>query len=144
MRYGNSVRWDSTATDLNPNPSGSVRLITSRRLLLYSTNSSPLTACMCQWIRSALIKIMACRLVGAKPLSQPMLDDQSLETSLSEFVIKIQIFHLRKCIWKYRLRNGSHFVHGIWVKYLEFKRSLVVGRIVTGRDRLQIYRGFQT
>ena len=24
----------------------------------------------------------------------------------------IKIFHSRKCIWKYRLRNGSHFVQG--------------------------------
>ena len=25
------------------------------------------------------------------------------------------IFHSRKCIWTYRLRNGGHFVQGIWV-----------------------------
>ena len=34
---------------------------------------SPSTAYMCQWIRSALVQIMACRLFGAKPLSKPML-----------------------------------------------------------------------
>ena len=33
----------------------------------------PSAAFMCQWIRSALVKIMACRLFGAKPLSKPVL-----------------------------------------------------------------------
>ena len=38
-------------------------------------NSSPPSAAfMCQWIRSALVQIMACRLFGAKPLSKPVLD----------------------------------------------------------------------
>ena len=37
-------------------------------------NSSSLSATyMCQWIRSALVQIMACRLFGTKPLSKPML-----------------------------------------------------------------------
>ena len=37
-------------------------------------NSSPPSATyMRQWIRSVLIQIMACRLFGAKPLSEPML-----------------------------------------------------------------------
>ena len=36
--------------------------------------SSPLIdAYMCQWIRSALVQIMACHLFGAKPSSKPML-----------------------------------------------------------------------
>ena len=38
-------------------------------------NSSPPSAAyMHQWIRSALVKIKACRLFGTKPLSKPMLD----------------------------------------------------------------------
>ena len=41
-------------------------------------------------IGSALDQIMACRLFGAKPLSK----------------------HSQKWIWKYRLRNGGHFVQG--------------------------------
>ena len=37
-------------------------------------NSSPPSAAyMRQWIRAALFQIMACRLIGAKPLSKPML-----------------------------------------------------------------------
>ena len=34
---------------------------------------------MCQWIGSALVQIMACHLVGAKPLSKPMLDSCQLD-----------------------------------------------------------------
>ena len=38
-------------------------------------NSSPLSAAyMHQWITSALVQIIACRLFGAKPLSEPMLE----------------------------------------------------------------------
>ena len=38
-------------------------------------NSSPPSAAyMRQWIGSALVQIMACRLNGAKPLSEPMLE----------------------------------------------------------------------
>ena len=40
----------------------------------YLSNSSPpVVTYMCQWIGSALVQIMACRLFGAKPLSKPML-----------------------------------------------------------------------
>ena len=43
--------------------------------LLNCLNSSPSSAVyMRQWIGSALVQIMACRLFGAKPLSKPMLD----------------------------------------------------------------------
>ena len=35
--------------------------------------SPPSAAYVCQWIGSALVQIMACRLFGAKPLSKPML-----------------------------------------------------------------------
>ena len=34
---------------------------------------------MRQWIRSALVKIMAYRLVGTKPLSEPMLEYYQLD-----------------------------------------------------------------
>ena len=44
------------------------------RTKCLSFNSSPLSAAyMRQWIGSALVQIMACRLFGAKPLSKPML-----------------------------------------------------------------------
>ena len=39
----------------------------------YINSSPPGAAYMRQWIRSALVQIMACRLLGAKPLSNAML-----------------------------------------------------------------------
>ena len=39
---------------------------------------SPSDAYMRQWIGTALAQIMACRLIGAKPLSKPMLDNYEL------------------------------------------------------------------
>ena len=55
---------------------------------------------------------MAYRLVGAKPLSEPMLDYCSLdpkEQTSVKFQSKSLHFHLKKCAWKC-LRNGVHFV----------------------------------
>ena len=76
---------------------------------------------MPQSIGSALVQIMACRLFGAKPLSKSMLHycqmDPSEQTTV-KFSSKFQIFHLRKCIWIYRLWNGGHFVQGRWVNLL--------------------------
>ena len=70
---------------------------------------------MRQWFGSALVQIMACRLFGAKPLSKPMLGycqlDPYKQTSL-KFESNYKTFHSRKFVWKYRLRNGSYFVHG--------------------------------
>ena len=70
---------------------------------------------MHHWIRSALVQIMACRLFGAKPLSEPVLGycwlDPSEQTSV-KFLSKCKTFNTRKCIWKYRLRKGGHFVLG--------------------------------
>ena len=41
---------------------------------IWNLNSSPpIVTYMRQWIRSALLQIMACHLFGAKPLSEPML-----------------------------------------------------------------------
>ena len=37
------------------------------------SSTPPSAAYMCQWIGSALIQIMACRLFDAKPLSKPIL-----------------------------------------------------------------------
>ena len=49
-------------------------------------NSLPSAACMCRWTGSTLVQIMVCRLVGAKPLSEPMLGycwlDPEEETSV--------------------------------------------------------------
>ena len=46
-------------------------LVESMKRMVNS--SPPSTAYMCQWIGSALVQIIACRLFGAKPLSKPIL-----------------------------------------------------------------------
>ena len=45
----------------------------------YFNSSTPRAAYMRQWIGSALVQIMACRLFGAKPLSKPMLGFSQLD-----------------------------------------------------------------
>ena len=47
--------------------------------VLFINSSLRSTAYICQWIRSAVVHIMACRLFGAKPLSQPILGYCKLE-----------------------------------------------------------------
>ena len=65
--------------------------ITFRNLPVpISLNSSPPSAAyMSQWIGSALVKIMACRLFGAKPLSKPLLGycqlDPEEQTSVKSY-----------------------------------------------------------
>ena len=60
---------------------------------------------------------MACCLFCARPLSKSVLgycqlyQDHSEQTSV-KCSAKYQTFHSQKCIWKYRLRNGGHFVQG--------------------------------
>ena len=60
----------------------------------------PSDAYMCQWTRPSLIQIMACRLTGAKPLSEPMMGYCLLDpwgrTNFSEILIGIQTFSLKK------------------------------------------------
>ena len=61
-------------------------------------NSSPLSvAYMRHWTVLALVKIMACRLFGSKPLSKPMLVYCQLdpwEQTLLKILIKIQSFFI--------------------------------------------------
>ena len=58
---------------------------------------------MLQWIVSALVQIMACRLFEAKPLPEPMLTYCQLD-SWEQISVKFELefyhFHSRKCIWK--------------------------------------------
>ena len=54
-------------------------------------------------------------LFGAKPLSKPLLVDCQLdhqEQTSVKFETKYKTFFSGKCIWKYRPRNGCHFVQG--------------------------------
>ena len=84
-----------------------------------NNSSLPSAAHMRQWIWSALVQILACRLFGAKPLSKPMLVYCQLdprEQSSVKFKSKYKNFHSRKCIWKCRLRDGGHFVQGDIIK----------------------------
>ena len=73
---------------------------------------------ICQRTGSALVQKMGCRLFGAKPLSKPELGycqlDPEEQTSVKLWS-KYKTFHSRKCIWKYRLRNGVHFSRERWV-----------------------------
>ena len=64
-------------------------------------------------IEPSLVRIMACRLLGAKPLSEPMMAVYLLvpwEQFSVKFESKYCNFLSRKCFWKYCLRNGGHFV----------------------------------
>ena len=47
--------------------------------IIHFNYSPPTAVYIRQWIGSALVKIMACRLLGAKPLSQSMLSYYQLE-----------------------------------------------------------------
>ena len=56
---------------------------------------------------------MACPLSGARPLSEPMMTYCQLnprEHISMKYCLKFKCFHSRKCIWKCRLENSSHFV----------------------------------
>ena len=67
---------------------------------------SPSAAYMRQWIGSALVQVMACRLFGAKPLHAPMLGYLQLdpwEQILVKLESKFYHFHSRKFIWKCHL-----------------------------------------
>ena len=86
-----------------------------RSMCVRFNSSPPSVAYIRQWIGWALVQIMACRLFGAKPLSKPMLCQCQLdpkEQTSVKFQSKYKTFHSRKCIWKYRLRIGGHFVQG--------------------------------
>ena len=85
-------------------------------------NSSPPSAAyMRQWIGSALVQIMACRLFGAKPLSKPLLGYCQLnpqEQTSSETLIKIQKFSFTKihlkissAKWWPFCRGGDELMH---------------------------------
>ena len=74
---------------------------------------------MRQWIWSALIEMMACRLFVAKPLFKPMPTsvNWSLKNKLQWNFNQNTNFHSQICILRYCLRNGRHFLQGKWVKH---------------------------
>ena len=82
---------------------------------------------MCWWTGSALVQIIACRLDGTMSLSQPALAYCQLDPKehiSMKFYSKFKYSYLRKCVWTRRLRNGSHFVRGRWVKPAPFNRTM--------------------
>ena len=61
----------------------------------------------------SLVQLMACRLFGAKPLSETMLyccQWNPYEQTSVKLFSKFKHFHWRKRIWKCRLKNVGHFV----------------------------------
>ena len=79
----------------------------------FSQLIPPSSAYMRHRFGSALVRIMACRLFDAKPVSEPTLIYCQLypwEQNSVKFESKYKTFHSRKCIWTCRLRNGGHFV----------------------------------
>ena len=95
---------------LNENNSALAQMIGS---WIVDRPSPPSAAYMRQWTGSAFVQVMACRLFGAKPLSEPMLAICQLDSwkHISvKFKSEFYHFHSRKCVWKYHLRNGGHFV----------------------------------
>ena len=105
--------------------------------------SHPSAAYMRRWTGSALVQIMACRLNGVKPLSEPMLTycqlDLKEHISMKSY-FKLNYFHSMRCVWTCCLRNVGHLVQGRWVKYpistvlwicleLEFSNSPCIGTL---------------
>ena len=62
----------------------------------HPAQSSPSDAYMRQWIWSALVQIMARRLIGTKPLTKPMLGYCPLRTNFSEIFFQIKQFSFTK------------------------------------------------
>ena len=61
----------------------------------------------------SLVQMIACRLFGAKPLSEPILMNRWLahwEQILVKFELKCNNFHTRDLIWKCHVQIGGHFV----------------------------------
>ena len=91
---------------------------------LLSLNSSPPSAAyMRQWIGSALVQIMACRLCGAKPLSKPTLGycqlDRQEQTSV-EFSVKNMHIKMSSA------RMVAILSRGRWVIGIDTKIEVIV------------------
>ena len=93
MPYGIIAVSQLSAQDINP-------------LNKFEVDSLRLSdAYMHQYTRSSLVQIMACRLLCAKPLSDPVMTFCQLD-SKEHISVKYYLKYFRK----YRLRNGGHFV----------------------------------
>ena len=96
----------------------------------------------CVYLRcTAVCKLPGC-VEGHPWLSKPTLSFCQLkpqEQTSVNFYPKYKTFHSRKCIWKYRLRNGGHFVHGRWVKVVEFLLEVCIALGYSGDDLCWTY-----
>ena len=98
---------------LNQNIVWSPKSVTQGTLIKFINSLRPRDAYMRHQSRPSLVQIMACRLCGTKPLSEPMLDYCKLdpwEHISVKFWSKYNNFHWRKCIWRCRLEDGGHLV----------------------------------
>ena len=72
-------------------------------------------AYMCPWTRLSLVQVMACHLLAAKPLPEPMLvycQLDSWEQISMKFQSEFYNFHSRNFIWKSRLPKWQPFCPG--------------------------------
>ena len=65
----------------------------------------PSDAYMCKQTKPSLVQIMACRLFGAKPSSEPMLIYGQLEIKFSEISMGIQTFSFKKL--RFEMSSGK-------------------------------------
>ena len=81
----------------------------------WINSSPPSAAYMRQWIGLALVQVMACHLLGTKPLPEPMLSYCQLD-SWEQISVKYESelyhFHWRKCLWNCRLPKWRPFCPG--------------------------------
>ena len=81
--------------------------------LVVLHSSPPSAAYMRQSSGSALVQVMACRLLGAKPLLEPVLACYQLD-SWKQISVKFEsefcYFHLKNAFWIVVCQNGHHFI----------------------------------
>ena len=88
--------------------------IASHRGHWWVESSPPTAAYMRQWTGPPLVQAMACRLIGAKPLPEPVLaycQLDSWEHISVKFESEFYHFHSRKCNWKCDLSRGNELNH---------------------------------
>ena len=95
---------------------------------------------------------MACRMLGAKPLSKPILaycPSNTYEPILAKFEAKYNIFYSStKCVWKCRLQNDANFLSAslsYCIFSLSTNRRVWHGQVALqsrhdGRDGVSNYR----
>ena len=88
---------------------------------------------MSLWTGSALVQVMACRLFGGKPLSEPMLIYRQLglweQTSVKSNVNKNIFIHenaFENVVWE----NGGHFVQGEMVIKVKRNSRHIAGNVL--------------